>query len=37
VYIEGEIGVRSEVNAFLDPQGRLVVTPKEYQRELPVF
>jgi Xaa-Pro aminopeptidase len=37
VYIEGEIGVRSEVNAFLDLKGRLVVTPKDYQKELPVF
>jgi Xaa-Pro aminopeptidase len=33
VYIPGEIGVRSEVNAFV--QGReLVVTPERYQREL---
>jgi hypothetical protein len=25
------------VNAFLDLKGRLVVTPKDYQKELPVF
>jgi Xaa-Pro aminopeptidase len=33
VYIPGEIGMRSEVNAFLEP-GRAVITPSEYQREL---
>ena len=33
VYLPGEIGVRSEVNAFV--RGReLVVTPERYQREL---
>jgi Xaa-Pro dipeptidase len=36
VYIPGEIGVRSEVNAFLDEKGRLTITPREYQRELTV-
>jgi len=36
VYIPGEIGVRSEVNAFLDGGGRLTITPREYQRELTV-
>jgi Xaa-Pro aminopeptidase len=34
VYVPGEIGVRSEVNAIIDG-GRLVVTPSDYQRELP--
>ncbi len=33
IYIPGEIGVRSEVNAFIQP-GRAVITPSEYQREL---
>lgn len=33
IYIPGEIGVRSEVNAFIRP-GRAVITPSEYQREL---
>jgi Xaa-Pro aminopeptidase len=33
VYIPGEIGMRSEVNAYLEP-GRAVITPDEYQREL---
>jgi len=33
VYIPGEIGMRSEVNAFLEP-GRALITPAEYQREL---
>ncbi len=33
VYIPGEIGVRSEVNAYLG-DGKLVVTPADYQREL---
>ena len=33
IYIAGEIGMRSEVNAFLD--GRtLVVTPSEPQQEI---
>jgi Xaa-Pro aminopeptidase len=35
VYIPGEIGVRSEVNAYVG-EGELVVTPREYQRELTV-
>jgi Xaa-Pro aminopeptidase len=35
VYIPGEIGVRSEVNAYVG-DGELVVTPVEYQRELMV-
>jgi Xaa-Pro dipeptidase len=33
VYVPGEIGMRSEVNAFLEP-GRAVITPSRYQREL---
>lgn len=33
VYIAGEIGVRSEVNAYV-ADGELVVTPEDYQREL---
>lgn len=35
VYFPGEIGVRSEVNAYVG-DGELVVTPSEYQRELMV-
>jgi len=33
IYIPGEIGVRTEVNAQARPDG-LDVTPVEYQREL---
>jgi Xaa-Pro dipeptidase len=33
VYVPGEIGMRSEVNAYLE-KGRVVITPDEYQREL---
>jgi len=33
VYLPGELGMRSEVNVFLQP-GRAIVTPGEYQREL---
>jgi Xaa-Pro aminopeptidase len=33
VYITGDIGMRSEVNAYIGPEGP-VVTPAEYQREL---
>jgi hypothetical protein len=33
VYLPGELGMRSEVNAFLQP-GRAIITPSEYQREL---
>jgi Xaa-Pro dipeptidase len=33
VYVPGEIGMRTEVNAYLEP-GRVVITPSEYQREL---
>jgi Xaa-Pro aminopeptidase len=34
VYVPGEIGVRSEVNAIIDGD-QLVITPSDYQRELP--
>jgi Xaa-Pro aminopeptidase len=33
VYLPGELGMRSEVNVFLQP-GRALVTPGNYQREL---
>ena len=33
VYLPGELGMRSEVNAFLQP-GAAVITPKEFQAEL---
>jgi Xaa-Pro dipeptidase len=33
VYLPGELGMRSEVNAFLQP-GRAIITPREYQNEL---
>jgi Xaa-Pro aminopeptidase len=33
VYVAGEIGMRSEVNVFLEPE-RAVITPTEYQRDL---
>ena len=33
VYLAGEIGMRTEVNAFIEP-GRAVITPTDYQREL---
>lgn len=36
IYIPGEIGMRTEVNVFLEP-GRAVITPAEYQRELIVL
>jgi Xaa-Pro dipeptidase len=36
VYLPGELGMRSEVNAFLQPHGALI-TPNEYQRELIVL
>jgi Xaa-Pro dipeptidase len=34
VYVPGDIGMRSEVNAFIGPDGALVVTPEEYQHDL---
>jgi Xaa-Pro aminopeptidase len=33
VYVAGEIGMRTEVNMYLEP-GRAVVTPGDYQKEL---
>ena len=33
IYIAGEIGVRSEVNIYIEP-GKAVVTPADYQRDL---
>lgn len=33
VYVPGEIGMRTEVNAFIE-DGHAVITPDEYQREL---
>lgn len=33
IYIPGEVGMRSEVNAFIDGR-ELLVTPAEYQRDL---
>ena len=33
VYVPGEIGMRTEVNAFIE-QGRAVITPDDYQQEL---
>lgn len=33
IYIPGEVGMRSEVNAFIDGR-QLLVTPAEYQRDL---
>jgi Xaa-Pro aminopeptidase len=36
VYLAGEIGMRSEVNALIEP-GRAVITPTDYQRDLLVI
>jgi Xaa-Pro aminopeptidase len=36
VYVPGEIGMRTEVNAYIDG-GRAVITPDEYQRDLIVI
>lgn len=33
IYIPGEIGMRTEVNAYIE-DGRVVITPDEYQHEL---
>jgi Xaa-Pro aminopeptidase len=33
VYVPGEIGMRTEVNAYIE-DGRAVISPDEYQREL---
>ncbi|MEN9791441.1 MAG: hypothetical protein RLZZ63_1099 [Gemmatimonadota bacterium] len=37
IYLAGEIGMRSEVNAYLTVEGSLVVTPREIQRDLVVI
>ncbi|MBL8998391.1 MAG: aminopeptidase P family protein [Gemmatimonadetes bacterium] len=37
IYVAGEIGMRTEVNAYVDADGRLVVTPGEIQRDLVVL
>jgi Xaa-Pro dipeptidase len=34
IYIAGEIGMRTEVNGYVDRDGHLVITPSEIQREL---
>lgn len=34
IYITGEIGMRTEVNAFLDGDGKVTITPREIQRDL---
>ncbi len=34
IYLSGEIGMRTEVNGFVDHDGRLVITPAEIQRDL---
>jgi Xaa-Pro aminopeptidase len=33
IYVPGEIGMRTEVNAYIG-EGEVVVTPRDYQREL---
>jgi len=33
IYLPGEVGMRSEVNAYVG-DGRVIITPSEYQREL---
>ena len=35
VYIAGEVGMRSEVNAYVG-EGEAIITPREYQREMMV-
>jgi Xaa-Pro aminopeptidase len=37
IYLTGEIGMRTEVNAYVDAEGQLVVTPGEIQRDLVVL
>jgi len=34
IYLTGEIGMRTEVNAYVDADGQLVITPGEIQRDL---
>lgn len=36
IYLTGEIGMRTEVNGYVDRDGQLVITPAEIQRELVV-
>jgi Xaa-Pro aminopeptidase len=36
IYVPGEIGMRTEVNAYIE-DGRAVITPDDYQRELIVL
>lgn len=36
IYLTGELGMRTEVNGYVDAAGRLVITPTEIQRELVV-
>ena len=33
IYLEGEVGMRSEVNAYIG-DGEVIITPREYQRDL---
>ena len=33
VYLGGQVGMRSEVNAYIEP-GRAIITPTDYQRDL---
>jgi Xaa-Pro aminopeptidase len=37
IYIAGEIGMRTEVNGYVDADGALVITPAEIQRELVIL
>jgi Xaa-Pro aminopeptidase len=34
IYLTGEIGMRTEVNGYVDADGSLVITPGEIQRDL---
>ena len=36
IYLTGEIGMRTEVNGYVDAAGKLVITPAEIQRDLVV-
>ena len=36
IYLAGEIGMRTEVNGYVDAAGKLVITPAEIQRDLVV-
>jgi len=37
IYLRGEIGMRTEVNAYVDRDGALVVTPAQIQHDLIVI